>query len=91
MTFDDIVHSMAVPENDKWTLMTGNAEEEEFGIFVKRLQTKRLAVKAVVGKHEMQIIPRDSNVVVTVNGTEVMNPAEGFVTPEDDMNTYNMR
>lgn len=76
---------------DKWTLVSGDHIDRTYAIFVKSVQNTKLAVKMYIGDHEMEIIPNDVNVHVSVDGKVVNQHERGVMVPKDEPHSFAFR
>ncbi|XP_076757281.1 larval-specific very high density lipoprotein [Xylocopa sonorina] len=86
LTLDNGTMPFIVP--DKWTLMTGDHIDQTYSVFVKSVQTDKLAMKVIVGEHELEVKPLDSEVTVIVNNKVIPDYKKGIMVPEGDQNSY---
>ncbi|EFN69845.1 Vitellogenin [Camponotus floridanus] len=74
--------------SDKWTLVSGDYIDQTYAIFVKAVQDNALAVKIYIAGHEMNIVPNENHIVVTVDGNVVEQHEKGVVVPKDELRSY---
>ncbi|CAL7950642.1 unnamed protein product [Xylocopa violacea] len=89
LTFDNGTMPFIVP--DKWTLVSGDHIDQTYSVFVKLVQTNKLAMKVIVGEHELEITPADLGMTVTVDNNVVPNYEKGVMVPEGEQNSYAMK
>lgn len=69
--------------SDKWTLLSGDHVEQTYSIFVKLVQNDQLALRVYIGGHELEIMPTDRSVTVTVNNKVVDKYDKGVMVPDN--------
>lgn len=74
--------------SDKWTLVSGDYIDSTYAVFVKSVQNTKLAMKIYVADHEMEIMPNDSNTLVSVDGKIVNQHEKGVIVPKDEPHSY---
>lgn len=74
--------------SDKWTLASGDYIDQTYAIFVKAVQDNALAVKIYIAGHEMNIVPNENHIVVTVDGNVVEQHEKGIMVPKDELRSY---
>lgn len=88
VTFDNGIMPFVLP--DKWTLVSGDHIDQTYAVFVKSVQNDKLAMKVYVAGHEMDVMPNDAGVVISVDGN-MIDQHKGIVIPQDDLKSYAMK
>ncbi|XP_017887185.1 uncharacterized protein LOC108629205 [Ceratina calcarata] len=73
---------------DKWTLISGDYVDQTYSVFVKSVQNDKLALKVNIDGVELDVIPGDSGITVTVNNKPVDNYEKGVMVPENEPESY---
>ncbi|XP_012220182.1 vitellogenin-5 [Linepithema humile] len=75
---------------DKWTLVSSDHIDQTYAVFVKSVQNNKLAMKVYVADHEMEVMPNDVDVVVSIDGNTI-DHKKGIVVPQDEPKSYAMK